>query len=329
MSNKPIAFLAEKYIEGLDDPATMRLVVNKRWGETFSPQVEETVEDDWRALKGDYLLGEAPSWVRFLTAGQDSRTIELHWCVWGWGLRRNTAGQAVLCGALVDYGVVKRAHTPTIEPEDLAVMDQLLYDRSYPTKDGRSLRVEQGYHDAGWCPVAVYEYSRMRDRAYATRGAATDSNSTTPPVRWTTLPGYEYDGELFKSEKRMTILNTYRLKGTLFGLVKRRVELEEGGGVKARLELPRDVGDEWISQASSERLVSDKRKLVWKKKRANHWSDCNVYAYSAAINLGPLQEGRTKEEQEAKEKGEAERNARKRASRSKGVGTGRRVRRKY
>jgi len=328
MSNKPLAFLAEKWIEGLDDDSVKRVVVNKRWGDVFDPAVEETLEDEWKALRGEYTRGEVPSWCRFLTAGQDSRTVELHWCVWGWGLRRNSAGQAVLCGALVDYGVVPREHTPTIGPEDLEVFDQILYGRTFTSEDGRAMQLTQGMHDSGWQPVAVYEYSRTRPRAHAVRGGAEDEDSDQPPIRWTLLPDYVYEGADVKVKKKMAVLNTFAIKTNLFGLVKRRLELE-GGEVVPRLTLPSDVSTEWVAQASSEQLVPVKRKKMWKAKGPNHWSDCNVYALGSAVNLAPLQRGRTQEEQDRRNDNEAaEAASRRNPQHGSGVGTGKAAKKK-
>jgi phage terminase large subunit GpA-like protein len=259
MANKPLAFLAEKWIETLDDEGAKRVFVNKRLGDVYEPKVRETKPEEWSRCivvprgpddREAYTRGHVPPGVRFLTAGQDSRTVELHWCVWGWGLVRNKDGFPELAGWLIDYGVVKREHTPTIEAADLAICDQLLYSRAFPRTDGSgSLYVTQGYHDSGWCPVAVYEYCRRRPgQSIPCKGDSDDDGaSSAPVVRWGSSPTWRGpDGrEVQDASMRLAILNTFTLKTQLFGMLPRRIEREDGT-VQTQLTLPRDVGDEWI-----------------------------------------------------------------------------------
>jgi phage terminase large subunit GpA-like protein len=308
MSNKPLAFLAEKWIETLDDEASRRVFVNKRLGDVYEPKVRETKPDEWSrcvvvpASPDDceaYMRGSVPPGVRFLTAGQDSRTIELHWCVWGWGLVRNKDGFPELGGWLIDYGTIKREHTPTIEAADLAVFDQVLYDRAFPRTDGSAgLYVTQVYHDSGWCPTAVYDYARRRPgRGFPVKGDADDSESSSPVVRWGAAPMWRGpDGrEVTDPAMRLAVLNTYMLKQQLFGMLPRRIERDDGR-VQSQLTLPRDVTDDWIAQSCSEVLVQEKRKQVYRTRAANHYSDCNIYAYAAALQLNPFQRGQTRDE---------------------------------
>src|SRR5581483_4717960 len=160
MPNKPLSFLAEKWIEGLDNEPTRRVFVNKRMGDVYDPSVKETSIDHWRSLicvrrkENDseyYELGQVPRGVRFLTAGQDSRSTELHWAVWGWGLVRDEVGWPTLCGWLIDAGVEKRNYDLTLRAAELRVFDQKIYDRAFPSTDGTmQFYVAQCYHDSGW-----------------------------------------------------------------------------------------------------------------------------------------------------------------------------------
>lgn len=355
MPNKPLRFLAEKLIEGLDDPATMRVVVNKRWGDVFEETVQETSEDAWRRLvvvprsaedPAVYTLGQVPPEVQFLTAGQDSNAEDLHWAVWGWGLVRDTAGFPQLCGWLIDAGVVERPErSPTLEPGDLQVLDQLLYDRAFPRVDGSGhLRVELGMHDSGWQPVAVYMYCRRRRASVPCKGSAADAESDAPFLRWGSELAWTYRGERFSDPLlRLANLNTYSLKSQWIGMVPKRFEAAPDkphlpAEQRPRLYLPRDTPDRFLVESSSERLVVERRKKRWKARGGhhgqNHFSDCNVYAFAAALNLNPFQRGRTKADEERIEgartrKGGGIRGGTRAAKHARKRGGDRRVRRSY
>lgn len=341
MSNKPLLTLAEHWIEGLEDPGKMRVFVNKRLGDTYEHAVQEVAADDLRACVGvsrhvgdpwSYTLGTVPPMVRFLTAGQDSRATELHYTVWGWGLVEDDAGQKVLCGWLIDAGVVKREKTETLEAADFAPFDEILYSREWPRSDGSgSLRIEQCYHDSGWQPLGVYEYCRKRpSRAIPFKGASTDSASQLPVHRWGAPVRYRYQGrEVSDPRVRVALVNTYRVKERLYGLIQRRFR-DRSGAERTRIVIPQDAPEDWIEQSSCEYLAQDKRGVyVWMKKRkANHYGDGNVMAFAAALNLNPFQRGRTRE-QVGKEKQQGVERKRGRKAYGRGTKPKRRVRRRY
>lgn len=340
MANKPLAFLASKHIEGLDDTGKSRVFTNKRLGDVFVPKVLETRADDWRAcvvLPRDaddtsaYRLGQVPPAVRFLTAGQDSRARELHYSVWGWGLVATETGGTLLCGWLIDCGVIEReAPTPTLDVEDLRPLEQVIYQPQWArTDDTGSLGVESCYHDSGWQPIAVYEFCRGRGgRAVPCKGAAETSDSTAPVHRWGASPRYRVRGvEVSDTSLRLARLNTYRLKEQLIALVGRRF-VDGDGERRPRIHLPVDVPDEWLAQSSAEYLAETRKGLVWKARGPNHWADCNAYAYAAALQLNPFTRGRTRAEVQAAEA--AQKEARRNVSNRRAAKPAkRRIRRRY
>lgn len=308
-ANKPLLFLAEKWIEGLDEESRRRVFVNKRLGDTYEPAQRETTAEDWRGCivvprrEGDpeaYALGQVPPGVQFLTAGQDSRTVELHWSVWGWGLVRDAGDFPHLCGWLVDCGVVEREYTPTIEAGDLAVFGGLIYDRGFArlgTDD--VLYVRQGLHDSGWCPVAAYGYCLTQlGRAAPAKGASEDSASVAPPIRWGAPPTWRVGIQTVSDPRmRLALLNTYLLKESLFGLVGKRFDRGRGLGMATRIKLPADVPERFIAESSSEHLTQTKgRAWTWAARGPEHFSDCNIMAYAAALQLNPFLGGRTRED---------------------------------
>lgn len=303
MPNKPLRFLAEKYIETLEDEPARRVFVNKRLGDVYEEKKRSSSADDWRRMivirrrpmdDRVWERGTVPDGVQFLTAGQDSGWRSLHWAIWGWGPVEDTAGVTRLCGWLVDCGVIPRPDgSHTLEAGELEVFDQLLYMRQYPaTSSDRTYWVEMGLHDAGWQPLAVYEYCmRHHPRTVPSKGGAEDSTSTQPPFRWGSPPRWIAGGvEYHDPHYRQAILNTYALKINWYDMAGQRLSVEQGGVIEEvpRLRLPIDTPDEFCRQCSAEYLSVDGKKKRWKKRRANHWGDCSVYAYAAALALEPL-----------------------------------------
>lgn len=306
MPNKSIEFLAEHWIEGLDDEPKKRVFINKRMGDVYDPAVKETTADAWsrivciRRKEKDpeyWERGQVPLPVRFLTAGQDSRTKELHWAVWGWGRLRDEAGYPTICGWLVDCGIVERAYSPTLEESDLRVFDQVLYERTFEGVPGgtgapaRQFEVMQGLHDWSWQPIAIENYClRTNGRAAPCRGDAVDSNSKKPTFRWGAGARRRIgDQESPDARVKVAYLNTYTLKENFFSLVAKHFKTQGKDGVPGeihpRLMLPVDVPQRFIEESASEYLAVEKKHLVWKHKGPNHYSDCNIYAYAAALEI--------------------------------------------
>jgi phage terminase large subunit GpA-like protein len=301
---KPLLELARDWIEGLDNPSVRRVSVNKVHGDVFEQAETHATVETWQRLRiaegepGAYKIGTVPRGVQWLTAGQDSRQTELHWAVWGWGLAATEAGHQVLRGWLVDYGVEPgparedRSRT-TLHVEDLEVFDQVLYARLWPSAEGTShYAVGQAFHDSGWQPIAAYEYCRRFDvtggRAIPSKGLPTDDRSRAPVIGWGAPPRWRIGGEEVSDPNlRRADLNTYVLKLDLTGLPSKTFR-DEQGVPRSILTLPHDVTAEFLDHLASERLVLEKGKRFWKKlSHANHWWDCTVLAYAAALNTAP------------------------------------------
>lgn len=302
MMRKPIRWLASQWIECLDDPEKRRVFVNKRMGDVDDSGERDVTAAHWGRLKkspetpGAYSLGQLPPGVRFLTAGQDSRLEELHWAVWGWGLSRTAEMQLVLCGWLIDFG--KEAGPQALDParrsldaRDLRVFDQILYGRSWSGEEGE-LSVALGFHDSGWMPTAIYEYVRtLPGRAIPSKGAALDDRSENLPIQWRPAPKFvTSEGETIADESlRLAELNTWRLKGDFVSLTEKTWR-DPKGQEHPRIALPTNTPGEFLEHLASERVVRDakgKRRWVLRHGHAtpNHWFDCSILAFAAALNL--------------------------------------------
>jgi phage terminase large subunit GpA-like protein len=356
--------LAGYYVDALKSN-NLRVFVNMRLGDKFEPQVRKIESDALRrcivspgredpALKRDphcYDCGQVPPGVRFLTLGQDSRETELHWAVWGFGMRRHADhGHPEICGWLIDRGVFERAKSPVLDASELHVFDAL-YWRQWPTTydDKRFLQIRLGAHDIGWSNrrgddndkrnvIAVNEYCRqMFPLARPARGAALDMSSASRAdlVRAGNPERYLYRGESVADERvRPLLLNTFLLKEHFFGLVAKRIPVAVcGTGAPAgapsavpavplktqnselitsvpplsvreftRITFPRDVGDRFLRELGAEELqaVGRKGELAWVRKGPNHFLDCTIMAFGAAIHENLFTDGLTFEEAEAR-----------------------------
>jgi phage terminase large subunit GpA-like protein len=306
---KPLVELAMEWIQGIDTPSVKTVVINKRLGDVDDQVAEqETTAEAWAELAKDgHELGTVPDGVQVLTSGQDSRLLDLHWAVWGWGLARTSGGQAILRGWLVDAGVepgpaaLDRMRR-TLASSDLHVFDGVLYGRTWPRSSGADeLRVEQGLHDSGWQPIAAYEYSQtQRGRAFPSKGMAEDGSSKPgPTTRWTSGLRWKVGTKDVVDEQAKRLdMNTFVLKVDLLGWPGQTFE-DEAGVQRPRLVLAKDTPVELIAHLASERLVDEGGKKAWRKSGPNHWLDCAVMAYAAALQVIPFLKGKTWDERPA------------------------------
>ncbi len=313
---KTLRSLAQRWVEcGTDDNAK-RVFYNKVLGEPYEPKVSTTDSSLLRKMicvprrvndPEHYYRGQVPPGVRFLTAGQDSRTVELHHSIWGWGLRRATDKTPMLCAWLIDWGIVDRPYSLTFDESEYHVYDELIYRRVFPsTVGGKMFSVTQGGHDIGYGPtqIPLVRYCRnWPTRAKPVKGANTNHSNfcKEPYVR----PGHALTFERTNNQKvkdlssESLIMNTYLLKTDWYGWMseERKIEIEPGRKV-FRITFPADVDDEFIKQTASEELVAGDRKgeLVWHHNGPNHFADTNIYAFGCAMNLEGFLKNQTADE---------------------------------
>lgn len=320
--SKTIRSFAVRWIAsdcGKDD-ASAKVFVNKVWGEPYEKTLKESTVEEWRRQivvpqhdkdSEAYRKGQVPPGVRFLTAGQDSREKEFHYCVWGWGLARTVKGATVLRRWLIDWDVCPRAEkNEVVMPDELNIFNSLIYERFYPTTySADQFNVKECAHDTGWNPTAIYEYCQQHEhRAIPIKGGADSSLSTAKVWRASHAPKYELNGEIRELSQPLIVFNTYALKLDWHGTFDRRVEIVTAAGPRTvpLLSLPMDAADdeEWLKQASTEAMIPGKRKgeKIFTHKHANHFGDCNIYSYGLALKINPFQENETAEEAEEKEK---------------------------
>jgi phage terminase large subunit GpA-like protein len=307
-----IRSLSQDWVKCLNSDSSKRVFWNKTLGEPFEITVSESSAADMhRCIVGPrvmpagqedqeaYRKGQVPAGVQFLTAGQDSRSIELHHAIWGWATVETTDGSSTRRGWLIDWGVTKKPYENALHVSDLRFFDQVIYQRLFPRRSSASsptpefLQVLSCGHDTGWQAEAVYAYCRTYPgRAVPVKGGAVsegrDYETTGPILRWGDAPGYTAAGQIIRDlTMRPALLNTYQLKFELVGMAKRELKLASGVTSWA-LTFPMDVDDGFLTQLTNERLAKEHKNgrdvQVWKRKGPNHWLDCTVYALACALN---------------------------------------------
>lgn len=319
---KSIRSFAVRWIEtdcGRDENKT-RVFVNKVLGDVHEPKAKEIDVAALRSLivvkrrpidPEFYSRGQVPPEVLFLTAGQDSRSTELHYAIWGWGVRETIERTRLLCGWLIEWGEIPRQYRLTFDEAEFHVFDDLIYNQRFPCTIGnRSYQVRGCAHDIGWKPsqVPIIRYCRnFTGRAMPAKGSSETptSASESPPWREGVARRSRLgDSEVF--DDPALILNTYLLKEQWYGWIDRRIDVADitddgqviGTRKVPRLYLPEDVDDLWLTQSSSEYLGDGEKKgeKVWKHKGPNHLADCNTYAFGVAMKFDPHARNMTAEE---------------------------------
>lgn len=316
---KSIRSLAQRRIECGKDENAIRVFANKVLGEPYESKISKIEVAALRQLivvkrrANDpefYTRGQVPPGVRFLTAGQDSRTTQLHYCVWGWGLRRAMDRTLYLCGWLIDWGIIARPYALTFTEAEYHAFDDVIYRRAFVSTNGqRSFHVRQCGHDVGYPPtqIAIATYCRnFPARAIPVKGASETHSSAVNAsyARWGNPLAFKAGEQTVKDEhSRHLQLNTHLIKSDWYSWTnsERKIIVPDANGGPHpvnRLTLPEDVDEEWLKQSASESLGVGKKttELVWRKDGPNHFADCNTYALGLAYNLDPFQGKMTDDE---------------------------------
>lgn len=285
LCSKPLLFLAREWSASIDEPSVRRVVVNKRMGDVYDDSEFQMGIGEWERLGEDRELGGVPEEAEFLTAGQDSGARELHWAVWAWA-RLN----GLFFGWLVDFGAEPGPlqfdeERRTLDARDLECFGPILYQRTFGI---HKKPVVMGFHDAGWQPGAIYEFTRtLPSRAFPSKGLAVDDRSRSPAFAWHQVIGAKIGGaEVRDPNFKRADMNTFALKGDFFALAEAR-----------RLALPKTTARVFLEHLSAEKLTNDNGRRRWEAQgRANHWLDCSIMAFAAALNVDQLVNRKKKEE---------------------------------
>lgn len=316
---KSMRSFAERYIAALGDENAMRVFVNKVCGDVYEPKVKSVDLSSLRQLAvvkrrtADpefYSRGQVPPGVLFLTGGQDSRSTQLHFAIWGWGVRETIDKRRELCGWLIDWGEIERQYSLVFNESEFHVFDDLIYRRRFRSTIGdQGFSVRACAHDIGYQPtqIPLTRYCRSwPGRAFPARGAAETATSASRAdyVRMGAAKKFKV-GDVEEMDDGAMLFNSYLLKTNWYGFVDQRIEIADkldGQIIGTRkvpiLTLPEDVSENWLEQSKNEFLGKGKKsnEMVWGHSGPNHLADCNTYAYGSALYLDPFAKNLTAEE---------------------------------
>jgi phage terminase large subunit GpA-like protein len=220
--------------------------------------VKPAAIEDVISASPEYLLGECPLAPEGLFCGVDVQQTELFYVIRAFG---KNAGKP--WSALIDYG-------------QLIGWDAVLqkFEQKYPTRGlaESGMACMGGFVDSGYAARrtgGVYEFViRAAGKFWASKGRAASAGMRASVVKQVvehlgrTLPLVQYDDNVFKHTLYIN-------------------KIKERTG--ADWWLPRNLGRDYISQLTNERLVERKlrfgqRELTWEVVGPNHLGDCEKLA---------------------------------------------------
>lgn len=262
-AKKTFGFLAGKYLRAIasGEPERLQGVINTDFGELFRISGDAP---EWQAVQRcaqDYLSGELPDEVNFLTAGVDVQKNRLVYVVRGWAAG-NTSWQ-------IEHGELWG------DTDQYDVWDRL---RGVLETEYNGVSVSCMAVDSGYRPEWVYEFCRENKAlAKATKGHET----LEKPFRASTID-VNFRGKLIKQGLQLWHFNTDIFKSW----VHSRIEWPQDR--TGAWHLPADIDEDFCRQIVAEqRVVKPSGKTIWLTvARDNHYLDAEALAYLALRILG-------------------------------------------
>lgn len=246
--------IAAQFLEAKGSYSGLQNFTNSVEAEPWKVQGGENIQEtNLEALRGDYNMGVVPVKPELMTMCVDVQRSEFWYTIRAWV----KGGESWL----IDYGRV-----PTFE--DLTAV----FRRRYPIgTTGAEMGIYRMLVDSGFNSQAVYEFClRSAQTAYSCKGW---EHLSEPVKKGSVMVGpmslslWHFDTTSFKNE-----------------LYVGRITDQKG----PPWHLPRNVGADYISQMTAERLAEKKNprgavELVWTQcRRDNHLGDCEIMQLVAA-----------------------------------------------
>lgn len=253
--------MAYEFLTSKDDPERLQNFVNSWLAEPWEDRVNGTDADLVLEHQTDVPEFVVPEWAVLLTAGVDVQHDCLYYTVRAWGA--GFKSQNIMHGQVLHWG------------ELTEVLNGI-----FTREDGARMQISLAYIDSsdGNTSDEVYDYcSRYRDWVTPIKGSAAPM---TQPLskNLIELPSSKANG------MKRVMIDTGLFKDWIAGRMHRAVD-----AVGAWL-VYKDCDLEYAQQVTSEHKVREKMasgryREKWVPKRshaANHYLDCEVYAFAAA-----------------------------------------------
>lgn len=261
--------LATDFLASKDHPDTLQVFVNTRLGETWDPNIGETIDETDIVGKNEIYDAEIPTGVEFLTAGVDVQDDRIEAEIVGWN------------SDLESWGIDREVFVGSPSQNEVwdSLRDWLLLERFNAV--GKKMRVRAAGIDTG---------GHHTDEAYVfCKNAATGNNPTRKVLPFYAVKGGSERGKPLvsrpstnnKAKVRLFIVNTIAAKDQIFHNLKIR---EQGPGFchfPASDKYDDDYFDQLRSERKVERITQGQRYYIYeliKKSLRNEGLDIRVYA---------------------------------------------------
>ncbi|BBO92062.1 phage terminase large subunit family protein [Desulfosarcina ovata] len=267
--NATWAKLAEEREQVGKDRQKLQTFINTVLGESWE---DRGSQPDWTVLKArcePYQPMTIPHGGYVLTCGVDCHKNRLNVIIRAWG----EAEESWLVYAGEIFGDIA-TDAPWNE------LDALI-NRPFRHVSCADLHVVYAAIDSGDFSQIVYNFSRTRaPRVFPVKG---QSQANKPILGRPTNQDINYNGRIIKNGIQLWPVGSSNAKTTIYS----RLQLTEGPG---SYHWYIGASDDYFEQLTGEKQITTYSNgypvQVWKMIRDNHFLDCEVYAYAAAIRAG-------------------------------------------
>jgi len=277
--------IAREFMEVRKDPNLLRTWVNQVLGEAWAERGEAP---EWQRLydrrEKSMRLGTPSAKAGLLIGAADVQRggggrIDLDVWAFGPGGRREFIERIEVFGSISDKATWKK-------------LDEQI-SRTWPTEDGRSLRLARVAIDSGdgENTMEVYSWAR-RHPGFAMAVKGRHAIAANQPIGAPSWQDVTVNGRKLKKGVRLWNIGTSMLKLELFGDLEKDKPVDGEAYPDGYVYLPDGTTDEWIKQLVAEelriiRLRSGGFRREWHKVRdRNEALDNAVYARAVAFSLG-------------------------------------------
>lgn len=273
--------IAERWLAAQTDPAKLKAFYNLTLGEAYEVKGDAP---DWKLLlqrREEYPEGRIPPRGLMLTMACDVQMRGLYVEVVAWAPNRES--WTIFKGAL--EGDTTDANAGAF----LKLAE--LYDREWPDAFGGRRRVDACGVDSGFRAHVVYDWVRIRDRAYALKGV---DGWHRPPLGTPSFVDIDLNGRKLGTTQVWPV-GTWSLKGHFYEDVRR-----EGASAGHEVDPPgfchfgkfcdevyfRMITAEYLAEKVEKRTGRTIKLWAIRGTEENHFLDCRVYNMALADHLG-------------------------------------------
>lgn len=281
----PWDVIAKRYCDAKDDAAKLKSFTNLTLGEAYDVKGDAPDHEHLFARRQPFARYHIPARGLILTAGADVQKSGIYYEVVAW----SPTGESWI----VDADFIAGA---TTDHNDGAFLDLgKVYDREYADAFGGRRKVDAFAVDSGFRANVVYQWCRIRTRAFAVKGV----DGWERPALGTGSPQDIYlDGKKVEGGVKVWPVGTWSLKGEWYEHLWLALDPKTGLAPKHYAHFPKWLNDDvYFRQITSEYLAEETVKSGSQKGRKqkrwaprpgyeNHWLDCRIYNMALADHLG-------------------------------------------